>query len=120
MGCTVKRGSEMGLRRGSEGGFQKVPRTPPSRVRPLSRAPYVRGNRVRSDERATEVVPGLAKKFGLSPADLLAYVHYFPTFWYFHVHIVCVRHPMFGGDGSKNLLLVAQMSKSLAISSPTR
>ena len=29
------------LRRGSEkGGFQKVPRTPPCRVRPLRRAPY--------------------------------------------------------------------------------
>ena len=41
MGFTVNKGSENPLlRRGSEKGFQKVPRTPPRRVRPLRRAAY--------------------------------------------------------------------------------
>ena len=45
MGFTVKKGSEKVLRRGSgKGGFQKVPRTPPCRVRPLRRAPYKKGS----------------------------------------------------------------------------
>ena len=36
-----KKGSEKGSQKGfSEGSFQKVPRTPPWRVRPLRRAPY--------------------------------------------------------------------------------
>ena len=44
MGFTVKKGSEKGSEKGSqkgfsEGGFQKVPRTTPRRVRPLRRAP---------------------------------------------------------------------------------
>ena len=47
MGFTVKKGSEKGSEKGSqkgfwEGGFQKVPRTPPCRVCPLRRAPYQR------------------------------------------------------------------------------
>ena len=37
MGFTVKKGSEKGS---EKGGFQKVPKTPPCRVRPLRRAPY--------------------------------------------------------------------------------
>ena len=42
MGFTVKKGSEKGSQKGFwEGGFQKVPRTPPCRVRPLRRAPKV-------------------------------------------------------------------------------
>ena len=41
MGFTVEKGSEKGSQKGFwEGGFQKVPRTPPRRVRPLRRAPY--------------------------------------------------------------------------------
>ena len=41
MGFTVKKGSEKGSqKRFWEGSFQKVPRTPPCRVRPLRRAPY--------------------------------------------------------------------------------
>ena len=41
MGFTVKKGSEKGSQKGFwEGGFQKLPRTPPCRVRPLRRAPY--------------------------------------------------------------------------------
>ena len=40
MGFTIKKGSEKGSEKGFwEGGFQKVPRTPPCRVRPLRRAP---------------------------------------------------------------------------------
>ena len=40
MGFTVRRGSEKGSQKGfSEGGFQKVPRTPPRRVRPLGVRP---------------------------------------------------------------------------------
>ena len=41
-GFTVKKGSEKGSQKGflAEGGFQKVPRTSPQRVRPLRRAPY--------------------------------------------------------------------------------
>ena len=42
MGFTVKKGSEKGSqKRFWEGGFQEVPRTPPRRVRPLRRAPYL-------------------------------------------------------------------------------
>ena len=38
-GFTVKKGSEKGSQKGfREGGFQKVPRTPPRRVRPRRRA----------------------------------------------------------------------------------
>ena len=38
MGFTVEKGSEKGSQKGfSEGGFQKVPRTPPCRVRPLAK-----------------------------------------------------------------------------------
>mmetsp|Transcript_60912 Transcript_60912/g.113922 ORF Transcript_60912/g.113922 Transcript_60912/m.113922 type:complete len:304 (-) Transcript_60912:64-975(-) len=56
----------------------------------------------------TNVVPGLAKKHGVDPSSLLAYVHYQPTFWYFHVHIVNCRHAMFSGEkGGENLLLTA-------------
>ena len=41
VGFTVRKGSEQGSQKGFwEGGFQKVPRTPPCRVRPLRRAPY--------------------------------------------------------------------------------
>ena len=41
MGFTGQKGSEKGSQKGfSEGGFQKVTRTPPCRVRPLRRAPY--------------------------------------------------------------------------------
>ena len=44
MGFTVKKGSEKGSQKGfCEGSFQKVPRTPPWRVRPLRRAPYFGG-----------------------------------------------------------------------------
>ena len=40
MSLTVKKGSEKASQKGFwEGGFQKVPRTPPCRVRPLRRAP---------------------------------------------------------------------------------
>ena len=40
MGFAVKKGSEKGSQKGfREGGFQKVPRTPLSGVRPLRRAP---------------------------------------------------------------------------------
>ena len=42
MGFTMKRVLRRVLKRGSEkGGFQKVPTTPPWRVRPLRRAPYL-------------------------------------------------------------------------------
>ena len=42
MGFTVKKGSEKGSQKGfCEGGFQKVPRTPPCRVRPLRRAALI-------------------------------------------------------------------------------
>ena len=42
MVVTQRKGSEKGSRQGFlEGGFQKVLRTPPRRVRPLRRAPYV-------------------------------------------------------------------------------
>jgi len=54
-----------------------------------------------------EVIPGLAKRHGVSSDQLLAYVHYHPTFWYFHVHIVSCKHVMFTGEGSQNLLLSA-------------
>ncbi|CAK9098145.1 unnamed protein product [Durusdinium trenchii] len=54
------------------------------------------------------VVPGLAEKHGASASSLLAYVHYHPTFWYFHVHIVNSRHAMFQNEkSSENLLLIA-------------
>ena len=44
VGFTVKKGSEKGSQKGFwEGGFQKVPRTPPWRVCPLRRAPYIPG-----------------------------------------------------------------------------
>ena len=40
MGFTVEKGSEKASQKGfSEGGFQKVPRTPPQRVRPLRCGP---------------------------------------------------------------------------------
>ena len=40
MGFTVEKGSQKGSQKGfSEGGFQKLPRTPPWRARPLGRAP---------------------------------------------------------------------------------
>ena len=41
VGFYIKKGSEKGSQKGIwERGFQKVPRTPPRRVRPLRRAPY--------------------------------------------------------------------------------
>ena len=46
MDFTVKRGSEKGSQKGfRKGSFQKVPRTPPRRVRPLRRAPYLRATK---------------------------------------------------------------------------
>ncbi|CAE7232389.1 DCPS [Symbiodinium natans] len=54
------------------------------------------------------VLSGLAVKHGVAPSALLAYVHYHPTFWYFHVHIVNCKHAMFQSDKtSENLLLTA-------------
>ncbi|CAJ1336432.1 unnamed protein product, partial [Effrenium voratum] len=47
-----------------------------------------------------EVVPGLARKHGVEASALLAYVHYHPTFWYFHVHIVNYHHNMFQSEKS--------------------
>ena len=42
MGFMVKQGSEKGSQKGlREGGFQNVPGTPPRRVRPLRRAPWI-------------------------------------------------------------------------------
>merc|ERR1712232_1240612 len=57
--------------------------------------------------RETWVLPGLAKKFAVPAEQLMAFVHYHPTFWYFHLHIVNSRHAMFSGDASQNLLLTA-------------
>ena len=54
-----------------------------------------------------EVVGGLAAKHGAPAPQLLAYMHYHPQFWYFHIHIVNSAHHMFHGDGSQNLLLTA-------------
>merc|ERR1712232_1026362 len=57
--------------------------------------------------RETWVLPGLAKKFAVPAEQLMAFVHYHPTFWYFHLHIVNTKHAMFCGDSSQNLLLSA-------------
>eukprot|EP00927_Polykrikos_kofoidii_P050752 TRINITY_DN44635_c0_g1_i1.p1 TRINITY_DN44635_c0_g1~~TRINITY_DN44635_c0_g1_i1.p1 ORF type:complete len:354 (-),score=47.19 TRINITY_DN44635_c0_g1_i1:139-1101(-) len=54
-----------------------------------------------------EVIVGLASKHGVPVEHLIPYIHYHPTFWYFHVHIVNCKHSMFCGDGSQNLLLSA-------------
>jgi len=54
-----------------------------------------------------EVLPGLANKFSVPAEQLLSYVHYHPTFWYFHVHIVNCKHDMYTGEGSSNQLLTA-------------
>lgn len=54
-----------------------------------------------------EIVSGLASKHAVPSSQLLAYAHYHPSFWYFHVHIVSCKHDMFSGDGSQNLLLNA-------------
>ena len=54
LGFTVRKGSEKGSQKGFwEGSFQKVPRTPPCRVRPLRRVPYRRSRLKMSIEIAT-------------------------------------------------------------------
>lgn len=54
------------------------------------------------------VVNGLADKHGVASSQLLAYVHYHPTFFYFHVHVVNCKHAMFQSEkSSENLLLIA-------------
>merc|ERR1711976_491743 len=40
-------------------------------------------------------------KFGVPGNQLIAYVHYHPTFWYFHVHGVNCKHAMFQAEGSQ-------------------
>ncbi len=43
-----------------------------------------------------------------APPQLMFYLHYHPTFWYLHVHIVSTRHGMFEGEvGGEGLLLTA-------------
>mmetsp|Transcript_81728 Transcript_81728/g.179606 ORF Transcript_81728/g.179606 Transcript_81728/m.179606 type:complete len:335 (+) Transcript_81728:70-1074(+) len=54
-----------------------------------------------------EVIPGLAAKHSVPAEQLIAYVHYHPSFWYFHIHVVNTKHAMFSGDGSENLFLSA-------------
>eukprot|EP00928_Gymnodinium_smaydae_P070785 TRINITY_DN54554_c0_g1_i1.p1 TRINITY_DN54554_c0_g1~~TRINITY_DN54554_c0_g1_i1.p1 ORF type:complete len:334 (-),score=42.28 TRINITY_DN54554_c0_g1_i1:7-981(-) len=50
------------------------------------------------------VVPGLALRHGLESDSLMTYVHYHPTFWYFHVHVVNTRHTMFTREGQSMFL----------------
>ncbi len=43
-----------------------------------------------------------------APPQLMFYLHYHPSFWYLHVHIVSTRHGMFEGVvGGEGLLLTA-------------
>merc|ERR1712086_267968 len=52
----------------------------------------------------SDVLPGVAAKFNVQPSQLIAYVHYHPTFWYFHIHIVNCKHAIFDSESSNTAL----------------
>ncbi|CAD7961169.1 unnamed protein product [Amoebophrya sp. A120] len=44
----------------------------------------------------SKIIPEqLARTYNIPKDDFVAYIHYHPTFWYFHVHIMTVKNPQF-------------------------
>ncbi|CAD7954904.1 unnamed protein product [Amoebophrya sp. A25] len=54
-----------------------------------------------------EIIPSLSKTYSIPETNFLSFVHYHPTFWYFHVHIMTAENPMFASNKDHTNLVLS-------------
>ena len=88
MGFTVQKGSEKGSQKGFwEGGFQKVPRTPPCRVRPLGVRPNCGRNTLGKFWKIEGMSKILKNVLRIDPAKGFSFATDLETVDYLHIQV---------------------------------